>query len=389
MEAISADAMESAREISMIKYRSILRRIGLSGCLVIFLGCCWGLFSTGCSGRDPDHGKRPVAGRPSFAGPGAYTGAYIDFGEAEGDVTLDAIEDFEKLVGKRQAIVAFSSYWGEQSFPRKAVHVISRHGSLPLIFWCPWDKPYVEGQGPDRFSLVNILSGACDGYIDQWADEARTHGKPLMVSWGLEMNGYWFPWSGYYYRGDSRETFREGARLFKEAFRYVVSRVRARGAHNVLWGFHCNAFSDPDEEWNKMAGYYPGPEVVDWLGLSVYGKQALEDPWISFPEAMDWAYGQIADIDPSKPVIVAEWGVGEFPRDGDKAEWIREAFEALKTKYERVKAAVYWHERWRNPDDTYSNLRVNSSPESLEAYRQGLSDPHWLGRPHSGEATEN
>ena len=44
---------------------------------------------------------------------GAYTGAYIDFGDEEDDVTLEAIENFEKMVGKHQAIVGSSSYWGE------------------------------------------------------------------------------------------------------------------------------------------------------------------------------------------------------------------------------------------------------------------------------------
>src|SRR5437899_2527374 len=70
---------------------------------------------------------------------GAYTGAFIDFGDREDEVTLEAIEDFEKLVGKHQAIVASSSYWGEQTFPTDNVNLIWRHGSIPLIFWSPWD----------------------------------------------------------------------------------------------------------------------------------------------------------------------------------------------------------------------------------------------------------
>src|SRR5207248_2336012 len=48
---------------------------------------------------------------------GAYTGAFMDFGDAEDDVTLETIEDFEEMVGKHQAIIASSSYWGEQNFP--------------------------------------------------------------------------------------------------------------------------------------------------------------------------------------------------------------------------------------------------------------------------------
>jgi hypothetical protein len=42
---------------------------------------------------------------------------------------------------------------------------------------------------------------------------------------------------------------------------------------------------------------------------------------------------------------------------------------------------VYWHERWENDDGSFSNLRVNSSPETLDAYRKGVADPHWLADP--------
>ena len=51
----------------------------------------------------------------------------------------------------------------------------------------------------------------------------------------------------------------------------------------------------------------------------------------------------------------------------------------MRTKLPRVKAAVYWHERWQNEDQTYSNLHLNSSPEALAAYRKGVADPYWLG----------
>jgi hypothetical protein len=50
-------------------------------------------------------------------------------------------------------------------------------------------------------------------------------------------------------------------------------------------------------------------------------------------------------------------------------------------KYPRLKAAIFWHERWQNDDGSYSNLRVNSSRASLQAYRDGLANPFWIGRP--------
>src|SRR6266705_1994341 len=97
---------------------------------------------------------------------GVYTGAFMDFGDEEDDVTLETIEDFEEMVGKHQAIIVSSSYWGEQNFPVGNLNVIWRHGSLPLVFWSPWDKPYEEDHGPDKFSLIEILAGKWDAYIE-------------------------------------------------------------------------------------------------------------------------------------------------------------------------------------------------------------------------------
>src|SRR5207237_6686793 len=59
---------------------------------------------------------------------GAYTGAFMDFGDAEDDVTLETIEEFEQMVGKHQAIIASSSYLGEHNFTVDSINVIWRHG---------------------------------------------------------------------------------------------------------------------------------------------------------------------------------------------------------------------------------------------------------------------
>ena len=87
----------------------------------------------------------------------------------------------------------------------------------------------------------------------------------------------------------------------------------------------------------------------------------------------------MSGLDPNKPIMIAEWGTGEFPKSGNKSEWIKEGLELFRTRYPRIKAAIYWHERWQNLDQSYSNLRVNSSVESLQAYREGVAHPDWLG----------
>ncbi|MCX8043504.1 MAG: glycosyl hydrolase [Desulfobacterota bacterium] len=320
----------------------------------------------------------------------AYTGAYIDFGTTEDAVTFEALEAFEQLAGKHQAIIGFSNYWGKQAFPREAIKTIVAYGAIPLIYWNPWDRPFSEGNKPDRFHLPSIIAGTWDQYIDMWARDAAATGIPLLVSWGLEMNGTWFPWSGIFYGGStvipgSNPPRYQGPETFKTAYRHVVDRVRAAGAKNVLWVFHPNNTSEPNEPWNRMAQYYPGDAYVDWLGLSAYGQQYPHTGWIAFQKVFPEYYHEICAITPDKPFILAEWGVGEFPRCGNKAAWLSEAFRRLPTEFPRLKAAVYWHERWPNADGSYSNLRINSSEASLEAYRKGVADPFWLDKPLIGK----
>jgi hypothetical protein len=328
--------------------------------------------------------KVDILGASLVPAQGALLGAYMDFGDREDDVTLEKIEHFEELTGKAPAIVASSSYWGEQSFPSEAVGLIARHGAIPLIFWSPWDRPYEQEKGPDKFSLQKILAGDWDAYIDAWADGAKQFGRPMFVSLCNEMNGSWFPWSGYFYgqgnavAGDPKKF--QGPETCKAAWRYIVNRVRARGAANIRWVFHLNNYSYPDEEWNEMAQYYPGPDYVDWLGISVYGKQFASDGWGDADDLLDYPYQLIGEVDPSKPVMITEFGIGEFPKAGDKARWIREIFAGMKTRCPRLKAAVFWHERWQNADGSYSNLRVNSSVPALEAFRASAADPFWLSQ---------
>lgn len=317
----------------------------------------------------------PAAQAQSIPPPpsGVMWGAYIDFGDTEDGVTLEGIMNFEKLVGGSPAIIASSSYWGEQSFPEKNLRLIDRHGAVPIVYWSPWDKPYAESKGPDRFSLKAILAGTWDGYIDEWADSAKAFGKPFFVSFCNEMNGDWFPWSGEFYGGENG-----GAETFKAAWHHVVDRVRARGATNIAWVFHVNNFPATNDEWNVMARYYPGARYVDWLGLSVYGKQFYDGDWAAFRDLLEWPCQEISALDPEKPIMLAEFGVGEFPKSGSKAEWIADAFKIIP-KHPRIKAAIFWHERWQNEDGTYSNLRVNSSPAALAAFRKGIARPEWRG----------
>ena len=360
---------------------------------VSFAALIGSLLLAGCGRQVPAAGP-PRHGPPTLVVPehGAYTGAYINFSDKEDDVTLEGIEEFEQEVGKHQAIIAYSSYWGEQRFPDLQTSIVVSHGSIPLIYWSPWDYPYneeeIEMNGPDKFRMENILTGKWDDYIDRWADGLKAQNSPVFVSICNEMNGDWFPWSARYYGGGqpiagTNPPRYVGPEYFKRGYRYIVDRVRARGVKNVLWVFHVNNFPEPYEPWNSFAQFYPGADYVDWLGLSVYGQMFSDDPkWDSFQDMLSKPYAEICQVDPTKPVMLAEWAVGEFPKQGNKSEWIATGFDQIEKNYPRIHAAVYWHERWQNAKTfLYSNMKADSSPQALAAYRHGVASPFWLGQP--------
>jgi hypothetical protein len=314
---------------------------------------------------------------------GIYSGAYMDFGDDEDTVTLDAIENFTALVGKRQAIIGFGNNWGKNKFPTDQVRIIHNSGAIPLILWYPRE---ISNEIPKTiFNLESINAGKWDDYLDAWGQAAKLIKAPILVSWGLEMNGSWYSWSGVYH-GNSKiipntdPPKYQGPETYKQAYKHVVDKIRANGANNIEWVFHTNNTSFPKERWNSMAMYYPGSEYADWIGMSAYGMQTLQASWRNVTDVLLKPYAELAAIDPSKPLLIAEWGVGEFPKHGNKAAWITQAMREMQN-LPRLKGAVVWHERWQNADLSYSNLRINSSLKTLNAYRMAIENPFWLERP--------
>ena len=158
------------------------------------IGVCAGLL---LALAGPACGDAPESTRLAVPDDGVYTGVYAEFGDTEDEVTLERIEDFATLVGRHQALVAFGNQWGKARFPAEQVQTIRRAGAVPLILWYP--EPTEAQKDSVAFPLEEIVAGRWDGYLDAWGRAARDVQGPLLVSWGLEMNGQWFAWSGIFH----------------------------------------------------------------------------------------------------------------------------------------------------------------------------------------------
>ncbi|MCX7848023.1 MAG: glycosyl hydrolase [bacterium] len=299
---------------------------------------------------------------------------------AEDDITPADVDAYEAAVGRTCAWVYFSHNWYvSRAFPSATVAWIGQRGAVPyirlMIRRFPW-KPV--NRRP--FRLRDILAGALDEDVRAWGRAARDCGTPLLVEYGTEMNGWWFPWNAKYNGGNARRygdpLKADGAERFRDTFRRLVTLVREAGASNITWVFHVNWEDDPQAAWNRLEEYYPGDDVVDWVAISAYGPQTpLEQRYTSFCDEVDAVYGRVQAVAPTKPVIIAEFGAcAHSPAIAPEA-WAAPALEALCSgRWARVIGFSWWNENWQNDNHAAHDtvMRVQDIPALGALFRATL-----------------
>jgi hypothetical protein len=311
----------------------------------------------------------------------------LDADARSGSRSAARVADFERLAGRKLAWVYFSDNWFRGiHFPRAAVDAVRDAGAMPFIRLMP-RSGWKEGRADPTYSLARIAKGRFDPQLRRWAQAAKATRLPMMVDFAPEMNGNWFPWSGAFAGGATTTRWgdpkvADGPETYRDAYRHVVDVFRAAGAGNVGFAFHANARSGPDEPWNAMANYYPGDDYIDWLGVSAYGSVFPGFDWEPLSSALDEAYPRLTALSATRPIAIMETGVVEDRPKGDKADWIRSAYDALGSgRYPRVKAALWWQERWRNADGKVSDVRIDSDAGATKAYAEAIAGPGFVARP--------
>jgi beta-mannanase len=226
--------------------------------------------------------------------------------------------------------------------------------------------------------MGRIAGGDFDAAIRGCAEEVKALGFPIMIEFCPEVNGSWFPWNGAWNGRDGDEygerNFPDGPERFRDAYRRVVSIFRESGAVDVTWVFHIASDGSPKEAWNSARYYYPGDEWVDWIGASVYGRLRGDAPATLFDNIMRKIYPGLCALSPSKPIALLELGVSDSQKARDKPEWIRKALESVSSGRYPILRAVSWWNKTRRQDGSRSTLEIDSSPESLKAYVEGVKN---------------
>lgn len=206
------------------------------GMVVAFIA--FALHSPGHSAKPAPHGHH---GLPTVTG--SYIGLYV----RGVPVSYAGVKTFTTATGIKPSMLVYYSGWREP-FQIGFANTAARDGAVPLV-----------QINPTSVNLASIAAGRHDGYLSSYAKAVRAYHRPVIISFGHEMNGYWYPWG---YKHTSPATF-------VAAWRHIVTVFRVAGAQNVTWLWTINNI-------HKQAGvpspgpWWPGNSYVNWVGIDGY-----------------------------------------------------------------------------------------------------------------------
>ncbi|MFD4635929.1 hypothetical protein ACFWN2_01370 [Lentzea sp. NPDC058436] len=224
--------------------------------------------------------------------------------------------------------------------------------------------------------------------VDEMVTKLKSYNREIFLRIGYEYDG---PWNCY------------NADFYKQAFRYIKGRINALGANRIATVWQSAAWPLDEHtgnpEWNYVVTapnhfdvWYPGDDVVDWVGMSAfYGSTYNRYQWSckapsTSPRALqdrilNFARGH------GKKVMIAEAAPQGFTT-GSKTQscifsknpqpvsgqtivdtWFNDLFSYVTANRDTIRAVAYINTNW----DSQTQWQCNGAP----AGQPGCSNGYW------------
>lgn len=262
------------------------------------------------------------------------------------------LSEVAALTGERPSLVlSYKDF--RQPVPCRELDQARVFGAITLLTWEPWT--WGGGAAQPDYALGEIVSGAHDAHIAGWATGLAAWGHPVMLRFGHEMNGNWYPWA------EGINGNRSGD--YVAAWRHVHDLFGAAGATNVEWVWNPNV---PYRGSTPLDGLYPGDGYVDAVALDGYNWGTSQSwsrwqhPWDLFDDGL----AEMRRIAAGKDIIIAETSSTEA--GGCKADWNADAVSYLADQSD-VTALVWFHYAKE------SDWRIDSTSASAAALAKALA----------------
>jgi mannan endo-1,4-beta-mannosidase len=255
-----------------------------------------------------------------------YLGVYEGSSTAPGQYAQ--VERFAQAVGRQPNIVMSYSSWGEP-FSVSFAETAREHGATLLI-----------DLDPTNTSCASIAAGQQDAFLESYAQSVKVFGHPVIISFGHEMNGTWYPWGW---------TQTQPA-VFVRAWRHVVDVFRQAGADNVTWLWTINSVASYE---GPIADYWPGASYVTWVAFDAYYYSPDDDFSGVFGPSIT-ALRQLT----TKPILIAETAVGQLAGQASKIPGlfagVRRAGLLGFVWYDQAQSDGPFHQDWQLEGDSYA-----------------------------------
>jgi beta-mannanase len=344
---------------------------------------------------------------PIAHNPGVHYDIFPVTGTLLGLVTdLDQLNAFECAVGKKHSVVKiYQAFWHGGFWEDKADSILSRGATEFLSLDPDIDSSLTEGD----LNSCQVLSGDYDRAVITFATQIKSWGQPLLVSTAGEMNGDWPRWAGaknfgpnctqtytetdnlygYYGCTDPVVECADGPERYRDMYRHIHDTFAITvGVTNVTWVWVVNHESYPPPttiltNWNVITNYYPGENYVDVISVDGYnwGDDGpcgcpVDAGWKTFDQIFSATLASLSSTYyPTKPFMIGEFASVEGTEPMSKANWITDAYSRIKSNWPQIKAVIWFH----LPGEC--SFPVESSPESIWAYRQAVGAPYFIGDP--------
>jgi mannan endo-1,4-beta-mannosidase len=243
---------------------------------------------------------------------------------------------FAAKTGYWPGIVSYYSNWGMPFESGFASAVWAHHRGKTLV--------QIDPRG---VALSAIAAGQDDGYLHAYAAAVRKFGHPVILSFGQEMNGNWYPWGA----GQTP------APTFVAAWRHIVTLFRAQGVRNVvwLWDVNCDyANSAPIGEW------WPGQAYVTWVGIDCYYAFRTDTFARIFTPTID-AVRQITQ----DPIMIAETAIAPGVGPAKMADLFDNARRARLV-------GLLWFDQAQDAGAYHQDWRLEDNPAMMGAFRAAV-----------------
>jgi mannan endo-1,4-beta-mannosidase len=223
-----------------------------------------------------------------------YLGVY----EPDAPNSYSGLAQVGHAIGRRPNLAVYYSHWLEPfqvAFATAAVN----HGATTVV-----------QIAPGNISLTSIAEGQYDTYLRSYAEAVKAFGAPVILSFGHEMNGDWYPWARNH----------ASPAVFVQAWRHIVTVFRNTGSRNVTWMWTVNIMgtSTPDP-----GPWWPGQAYVNWVAIDGYF-------WLRASEFDAVFGGTIAFVREltHDPILIGETGASPFENQPAK---VSQLFSGVRT----------------------------------------------------------